>query len=539
MRAYSFRDSEGAKTSNVRMSKNIAGLPASGLSTNPPDRPSPNLKIYVALAGAAVVRLWIMPMTASLWLDETITYWTACKGMSAAISRSQFWPGQNVLYSLIAALALRLGGNSEVALRFPSLLAAFGTMWLLFRLGTRLLDRETGLLAVVVFVSLQEMSETAANARPYAIALLLVVGSMLQLVRWLDTGRARNLLGYVILAAAIPYFHYLFATVFFVHAAYAIYRSRGERRVGMAGLLTAVVLVAILLSPLIWNAIHANHISAASSISPTPDFEKLVSSLMPAVLGSGIFAGLLLGYVWFRQVRAEEHLQPAPGTTLLLICWLVIPIVACFAVSRFTGFRIFVSRYYLPAFPALALLVAWAIRSLLSEKTRVCVAGGVVAAALLSFGTHHLRVNPHLEDWRAAAQTIRDAGIDENTPVLVRTGLVETEKPIWGLEIDRDSPLLAPLSRYPIPGRIILVPARFSDESVRYMDDVASRILEPSGLFLYLARDVSDSFEPWLSGRLSGRGFVVSKVGHADGVSVFQFRRPAAPGGDTSSFNAR
>ncbi|MGB9072186.1 MAG: glycosyltransferase family 39 protein [Terriglobales bacterium] len=514
------------------MSMSIAGLPASGLSSNRPDRSAastaPNLKIYVALAGAAVVRLWIMPMTASLWLDETTTYWTACKGMSAAISRSQFWPGQNVLYSLIAALALRLGGNSEFALRFPSLLAALATIWLLFRLGTRLLDRETGLLAVVVFVSLQEMSETAANARPYAIALLLVVGSMLQLVRWLDTGRARNLLGYVILTAAIPYFHYLFATVFVVHTAYALYRSRGEVRVRLARLVAAVAMVGILLSPLIWNAIHGNHISAASSFLPTPDFERFVSSLMPAVLGAGIFAGLLLGYVWFRQVSAGERLEASPETALLLICWLVIPIVACFTVSRLTGFKIFVSRYYLPAFPALALLVAWGIRSLLPGKIRVCVAGGIVAAALLSFGTHHFWVNPHLEDWRAAAQTIRAAGVDGNTPVLVRTGLIETAKPTWSLDLDRDSPLLAPLSRYPIPGRIILVPALLNDDSVRYMNEVSSQILEPASEFLCVTRDVGDAFQPWLSGRFSGKGFAVSKMGHADGVSVFRFRRLAA-----------
>jgi hypothetical protein len=523
------------------MSMSIAGLPASGLSTNPPDRSaaslSPSLKVYVALAGAAVVRLWIMPMTASLWLDETITYWTACKGMSAAISRSQVWPGQNVLYSLIAALALRLGGNSEVALRFPSLLAALGTIWLLFRLGTRLLDRETGLLAVVVLVSLQEMSETAANARPYAIALLLVVGSMLQLVRWLDTGRTRNLLGYVILTAAIPYFHYLFATVFFVHAAYALYRSRGDRRVRPVGLLAPAALVGILLSPLIWNTIYGNHISAASSFLPTPDFEKIVSSLMPAVLGAGIFAGLLLGYVWFRQVSAGERPQASPETALLLICWLVIPIVACFTVSRLTGFKIFVSRYYLPAIPALALLVAWGIRSLLPEKIRVCVAGCTVAAALLSFGTHHLWVNPHLEDWRTAAQTIRVAGVDANTPVLVRTGFIETAKPTWGLDIDRDSPLLAPLSRYPIPGRIILVPAHFNDDSVRYMNEVSTKLLEPAGEFLCLSRDVGDAFQPWLSGRFSGKGFVVSKLGHADGVSVFRFRRSATSSGNTSPPN--
>jgi hypothetical protein len=44
--------------------------------------------------------------------------------------------------------------------------------------------------------------------------LLLVVASMLQLVRWLDAQRLRNMLGFVVTAAAIPYFHLLFSSVF-------------------------------------------------------------------------------------------------------------------------------------------------------------------------------------------------------------------------------------------------------------------------------------------------------------------------------------
>src|SRR5260370_7523066 len=112
----------------------FGGLPVAGFSSNLPDRSaassSHNRRIYVALAGAAVVRLWIMPMTASLLLDETITYWTACKGMSAAISRSQFWPGQNFLSSLIASPPLRLGGTTQLALRFPSLLPALPPTYL-------------------------------------------------------------------------------------------------------------------------------------------------------------------------------------------------------------------------------------------------------------------------------------------------------------------------------------------------------------------------------------------------------------------------
>lgn len=482
------------------------------------------LKLYFLLAAAAAVRLWVMPITSGLWLDETTTYWSAYKGIGAAISRSQFWPGQNVLYSVIAAIAIRLGGHSEVVLRLPSLLAAFGTAWFLFRLGERFFDRETAALSLVVFASLQSMFETAANGRPYSLGLLFVVASTWQLVKWLDSGRTRDMLLYALLAAAVPYFHYLFATIFIVHAIYAVYRVRREARRQFWELALAIVAVVALLSPLVWNATRGKHISTASSFTSTPDFEKLFSSGMPAVLGTGIFLGLLLGYSLQRKLKAENVVAPSPDTLLLLTTWFVVPIVTLFAVSRWSEFKVFVPRYYLPASPALALLVGWGIRNI-SEKVRVVVSACVVVTAISAFGTHHFWVNPYLEDWRRAAKEVQAANLDPHTPVLVRTGLIETAKPTWDVELDRDSPLLAPLAKYPVPGRILLVPSGLNEPSVRYMNDLSSKLLDSSAEFVYLTRDLGDPFEAWLSGRFSGRGFTVRKLGHADGVSVFLFQR--------------
>src|SRR5260370_4458325 len=178
------------------------------LTKSPDVRAAPDeshrLKIYLALAAAAALRLWVAPMTASLWLGETVTFWSVCKGIGPSISRSQFWPGQNLLYTLIAAAAVRVGGQSEIALRLPSLFAALGTTWLLFRLGTRLFDRETDVLALVVFASLHAMSNTAAKPRPYALGLLVVWGRIRQHARWLGTCRMRSMFGAACRAIAIP-----------------------------------------------------------------------------------------------------------------------------------------------------------------------------------------------------------------------------------------------------------------------------------------------------------------------------------------------
>src|ERR1035441_4046723 len=127
-----------------------------------------------------------MPIGSSLWLDKLVTFWSAYKGIVPAIGRAQFWPGQNTAYTVLIAAIIRVAGTSEIALRLPSLFALVLTAWLLFRLGEYFIDKEAGILVVVVFTSLHEVAkEGATNARPYGIALLLVVASMLQLVRWL------------------------------------------------------------------------------------------------------------------------------------------------------------------------------------------------------------------------------------------------------------------------------------------------------------------------------------------------------------------
>jgi uncharacterized membrane protein len=92
---------------------------------------------------------------------------------------------------------------------------------------------------VVVFASLHDAREAATNARPYGIALLLVVASVLQLVRWLDQRRLRNLIGFILTAATIPYFHYLFATVYLVFLRYAVYIWRSDRRLRIRDLMAA------------------------------------------------------------------------------------------------------------------------------------------------------------------------------------------------------------------------------------------------------------------------------------------------------------
>ena len=483
-----------------------------------------DLRVPAALACLSAFCLWVIPIGSSLWLDELVTFWSSYKGIVPAIARSQFWPGQNTAYTVLIASIIRVAGTSEVVLRLPSLIAAVLTAWLLFRLGETFLDKEAGILVVVVFTSLHEVArEAATNARPYSIALLLVVASMLQLVRWLDSQRLRNMAGFTVTAAAIPYFHLMFATIYLVFFAYGVYRWLTERRIRIKQIALATVVIALLLAPLLWYTLFAHRLSARSSWAGTPDAQQLVSAFMPSVLASTLLIGLLAASFACRRTAAA--LLPIPrSTALLFMSWLILPVVTAFVVARVTPLKIFAPRYFLPAFAALALIIGCGLRMLTSARMRALIAAFVAVGSIISYAGYHLNASPRHEDWRAAAKIVRSLDLPPTTPVMLSVGLVETATIRSDVQIDRDSPLLCPLSKYPIPGRIVLIPYRLNPDSIRYMQEISSQILAADDTFVVVARK-NEEFIPWIEGWFRAQGFESSEVGHAEGVPVFLYRR--------------
>jgi hypothetical protein len=481
------------------------------------------LRILVALALAEIFCLWVCPLTSSLWLDELVTFWSACKGIMPAIERSQFWPGQNAPYTVLIAAMIRIVGTSEVVVRLPSLAATLATAWLMFRLGERFIDREAGILVVTVFASLHGIAkDAAANARPYAIALLLVVTAMSQLVKWLDMKRLRNMIGFILAAAAIPYFHLLFTTTYLVFLAYGAYMWRaGKTRI--TSLFLPAAIVAALVAPLIWITLHARHGLAQSSFAGNPDVNKLLTAIIPPILAVAIFLGLIGSFTVWRSTGTNSVAIP-PSAGFLAVTWLIIPVGTLFLVARFTPLKVFVPRYYTPSFAAAALIAGCGLRMIASARARMLTVICVAFGSILSYSGYHPFLSPHREDWRAAANLAHAANLPSSDPVLLQVGLLEARNLKWGTPIDRDSPLLCPLSKYPIPGRVVLLPIHPDQESNHYMEDLSSHLLTSTNEFLLVSRGEDES-TLWLRGWLVGQGFKLSELGHAEGVPVFLARR--------------
>jgi hypothetical protein len=236
------------------------------------------------LALAALVRLWIVPLRSSLSLDEFGTWWASDGGLGEILTRARLFP-QSVPYVAIVWLERALGGSGEISLRLPSLLAAGLAAYFVYQLGAELVDRETGLLAAGIFAGFRPIAFAAGDARPYAFALLAATGAFWMLVRWLEHGRAADAVAYALLATAAVYFQYLFATMFLVHAAYAVRRGRRRRpgRAVSAGSIACVAAaIAVLSVPAATRVLALARDRSAHAFAAMPNLQGLISSMVPA-----------------------------------------------------------------------------------------------------------------------------------------------------------------------------------------------------------------------------------------------------------------
>lgn len=484
----------------------------------------------MALIMLSVVWLWITPLGASLWLDVTATYWVIKEGFWRIFARAATTP-QPSAYYFIAWLAVALGGVSEAVLRLPSLMAMGLAAFLLYRLGRRLLNPEAALLASLVFVTWKEVAFAAADARPYAMGLLLIIAAMLLLVRWLETGRWADGLGYILLASLTVYTHYLFAPMFLVHALYAVQRLRAGSPVGLMRLCGAGILTSALVLPVLPRVLLLARSGAKYSFVGLPWLPQLAEFFAPPILVSSILVGLLLAWFVRPAYRFSKPLT-RPGALPLLVSWAVAPPLLLWAVSILTPARVFVGRYTLCAVPGLVLLAGWGLRAIGPTHKRLVVVSCMALGALICFtplrGGAFVHGN---EDWRQAMRTVRAVAGTTRMPVLLRTGLAETPRPDSPSQpLGPDYWYSAPLSMYPAGGRVISLPYWLDRRAQEYLDGLASQILEPADRFLFVSRTETGVFPAWLEGHFARR-FTSRPLGNFGQIAVLVFeRRPGKPG---------
>jgi hypothetical protein len=483
--------------------------------------------VNTAIAAAAVLIIaavsWLPHLPNSLLLDEIITFWVVKDGLAETLDRGVHYQSQ-LAYFVLIWLWTQVAGTSEIALRLPSLIAALGACAALAKLGTSLTrDRETGLLAMVVFASTWNAFRESVDARPYMLGLLALLCLALCLIRWLDKGRWRDAWGIGVLAAVLPHLQLFFVLTypaFFLYAALRWAHARSSLNqvavIGFSLLVGAIFFVPAALT-LVTNAVTysfapdppwGNLFSVFAWAQPT--IGLLVGIAVAGALGSKATIGSESKTHWSNMVSREAALP--------LALWVFLPPIILFGVSLSTEISIFVGRYLIPVVPAVCILYAIALRGVASGPARVLA---VIVIVLASLATH-MRAP---DDLRGAALTVNDfVAPDASTPILFASGLVETQDEKWLSDPSHADYLNVAATYYPLYGRLVTLPRRLDGHPLA--NEIVEPILRSRERFVAIEWYANGAQAiQWLSQRAEGEGYRVS-LRDFGGVRVAFFKIP-------------
>jgi len=391
----------------------------------------------VVLLALAIGTFWVAPIGSSLWLDEMGTVWAIRGTLRETIDRA-FYPGQpSVLLSVVTWLVVAAGGLHEITLRLPSLVATAIAALGVYRLAQRFCDVPQSLLATALFGTYGTVVFAAADARPYALALMAVVWAMLLFVRWCETGRTLFGIMWALTAALGVYFHYFAATMLPVFILYLILHNR-LRRPSRAALCGAAALISVLLLALLPHAAQLWRMRVEHSFSGKPELRDVIDALVYYRLAAGIFVGVVAARLLYPdfEVRFQGLFTRAH---FFLASWYLFPVLSLLVLSLFSEAEVFVPRYYLWGVPGFAILTASALSAVHPLSARR-VLGLVV---LMAFCVRRFPVGDAGhggEDWRGALLAAKASMVRTGATLLLRSGF--PERPLVGVERSRARTIL-------------------------------------------------------------------------------------------------
>jgi mannosyltransferase len=395
----------------------------------PASRRGSNLQLTLVMLAivltGAVLRLYGLDRT-SIWLDEALS-WDAARRPFWSMVRATANETSQPLHNIILYGAIRLFGDSAIALRLPSVILGVANIYLLYRLGAVLWDRTTGAFGAALLAISGFHLWYSQEARMYSLFALAATAFVLASIEFL---RQPNRLSAALCTAtglALLYSH-PFATWVWVGIntalAAALLRhgdwiaARGRSWLATQGLAGLVFLPwAIVLQRQARHVMHGFWIPF-----PTPD---LLYAMAVSIAGGAAMLGcllllLLLSFLpapasaavaqggsalrAFRRPVALAPFEPDIGwQKVILLSWLLVPFLIGYVVST-VGRPILINRYLIGSLPALMLLAARGLRVLCFN--RLVLLGAVVALLVFSIPMLHFNLTRRLrEDDRAAVAT--------------------------------------------------------------------------------------------------------------------------------------
>jgi 4-amino-4-deoxy-L-arabinose transferase-like glycosyltransferase len=377
----------------------------------------------VALAVFAVTALALLPDLGGQYV------WSKDEARPALVARdmverghwliphlgSRLYANKPPLFPWLVAL-LSPGGVTEWSLRLPSVLAAAGTAAVTWAIGARLGGMATGLVAAAVLVSSAAFVEWARTGRMEMLVVFWISLGFWGGMRWLEHGRRAHAiaLGLALGLGGLTKGPVALLPLAAVVVALGMSRSWSRRRLADLGI--AIGIAAAL--PLTWLGLAAGaHESVGGYMRAV--FTTVAADVAVRREHHPLYALQVLAVGFLPWTLA------VPGALLVLVrswrrAWrpLLLPLLwTALVLIVLAGALSPRGAHFLPIYPALALLVAWAWSSCApGERRWMAVPLGLALIALVGVGIL-LAVSPR------AIESAKRVTVLARGPVLAMTAL--------------------------------------------------------------------------------------------------------------------
>jgi mannosyltransferase len=262
-----------------------------------------------------------------------------------------------------------LVGTTHLDLRVPSIVAMAVAAALVARIGTRLADPFTGLVAGLLFVAVPSVSRYAQDARPYAFAVLFATLATLLLLRAVDKPGWPRWGWYALAVALLGLSNILAFLLLLGHAVAVVWCLRETRDRRLLRWLAAAVAGVAPSIPLIRLSLHQHD----TMLAWLHDYNPAVAAgtALQDIFGATAAGLLIVGAALFARPDRRWVLA-----TLAVIA--VVPAVVLLLVSVATP--VWVPRYVLYTVAAWTLLAAFAVRGM---RVRAVVLIALVACVAI------------------------------------------------------------------------------------------------------------------------------------------------------------
>jgi len=378
------------------------------------------------LGGLVLVGLVLrLAVNRGIWLDEAISIHQARLSLHDLFVNLYNGDRQPPLYHLTLWVTIRAFGDSEFAVRLPSLIAGTLVIPVLYELGRELYDRRTGLIAAGFAAVSPVLIWYSQEVRMYEFIALFGLLALLTQLRAIRNGTMLNWAAYILATAALLWSHYFGLIVIAVQQLIFIGVLIQRRRSGQPikalalGYAYSAAVLVMQLVPLIVFAHHQFQVTSGAAGSPSGTYDYLsfysvLSNMAWSLWGYQPDATtVLLAAMWPLGLLGSLVLLGRGGsrqTTSLAAAALAL-VVVLIIVSTFDG-SYFEIRNFLILVPLVLLLIARLVTGWIRQpRARLLVAGAIALTLLIGLADEQLnKSNPRLFDFRGAIHDIEANG---------------------------------------------------------------------------------------------------------------------------------